>query len=144
MISLSSLNPYALYIKLGLAAIVIAGLVWLGWHEMGIRADLTAKTIEAQQQKDTAGMYARQFNDYIKLNKEIADAIQNVKIKSNNYIQAIESSSPPAVRDGGNVVLVPAGVPAGPAVPALSGFKNHSSGGTSARAPGDPGHEARE
>lgn len=142
MISLTSLNPYVLYIKLGLAAIVICGLVWLGWHEMGIRADLKAKTAEAQLQKETAAMYARQFNEYIKLNREIADAVQNIKVKSNNYIQTIESSSPPVVRDGDPVVLVPAGVPTGPSVPGLSGFQNHSSGRTGTRTAGDPGYEA--
>jgi len=142
MISLANQNPYMLYIKIGLAMAAVVFLFWLGWHEMGIRADLQIKTAEAAMQKATTEMYAKQFQDYINLNKEIADAVKDIKIKSNNYIQTIESSPPPVAADGDTVVLVPAGVPIGPTLPAVSGHEDNPAGRTSAGAAGDPGGQA--
>ena len=51
MISLSSINPYMLYLKIGAIVLVVIGLFWLGWHEMSIRADLKTKSAEAALQK---------------------------------------------------------------------------------------------
>jgi hypothetical protein len=136
------LNPYLLYIKIGLAALAVAFLFWLGWHEMGIRADLKAKTAEAALQKAAADQHLKQFQDYINLNKDISNAIQNVKIKSSNYIQSVETSPPPVISDGGTVVLVPAGVPNGAAVPGLPGYKNYSAGRVGSGTSGNPDNEA--
>jgi len=112
---------------------------------MEIRADLKAKTAEAALQKATAEMYAKEFNDYIKLNKEITDAIKDIKVHSNNYITRVESSPPPAVADGGTFELVPAGVPGGmpdnTAMSGMPGYENSTAGGTTADSPtgtGDP------
>jgi len=132
MISLSTLNPYLLYIKIGAVALLVAGLFWLGWHEMGIRADLKNKTAEAALNKATSEMYAKQFNDYIQLQREITDAIKTIKVQSNNYIQTIEASGPPAA-DGVTFVLVPSGVPK--ALSFATGFQNYSAGGAVPRAP---------
>lgn len=136
------LNPYLLYIKLGLAALAVAGLIWFGWNEMAIRADLKAAKTEAALHKSAAEQAAKQFSDYVTLQKGIADAIQNVKIKSNNYIQAIESAPPPEADDGDPVVLVPGGLPVGATLPRLSGFPNNSTGRAPPAPAGDPGHQA--
>ena len=123
------LNPYLLYIKIALITIIVAGLAWFGWHEKSIRADLDKYKAEAALQKASAEMYAQQFNNYIQLNKEIADAIKKVRVQSNTYIDSIEVSQPP-IADGDSFVLIPHGVPK--AVPRLPGYQNYSASGTSA------------
>ena len=125
----TALNPYLLYIKLAAVVIFVSGLAWLGWHEKSIRADLDKYKTEAALQKASAEMYALQFNNYIQLNKEIADAIKKVRVQSNTYIDSVEVSQPP-VADGDSFVLIPPGVPK--AVPRLPGYKNYSAGGASA------------
>ena len=105
----TTLNPYLLYLKIALVAIIVAGLAWFGWHEKSIRADLDKYKAEAALQKASAEMYAQQFNNYIQLNKEIADAIKKVRVQSNTYIDSIEVSQPP-VADGDSFVLIPPGV----------------------------------
>jgi hypothetical protein len=135
MIGLGSIattfNPYLLYIKIALVVLLVAGLAWIGWHEKSIRADLDKYKAEAALQKASAEMYAQQFNSYIQLNKEIADAIKKVRVQSNTYIDSVEVSQPP-VADGDNFVLIPAGV--SKAVPAsnVPGYKNYSAGRTGA------------
>lgn len=122
------ITPYLLYIKItGIIALLI-GLLWFGWHEKSIRADLDKYKTEAALQKASAEMYALQFNNYIQLNKEIADAIKKVRVQSNTYIDSVEVSQPP-VADGDSFVLIPPGVPK--AVPRLPGYKNYSTGGAS-------------
>lgn len=124
----TALNPYLLYIKIGMVAILVTGLAWVGWHEKSIRADLDKYKAEAALQKASAEMYALQFNNYIQLNKEIADAIKKVRVQSNTYIDSVEVSQPP-VADGDSFVLIPPGVPK--AVPRLPGYQNYSASRTS-------------
>jgi len=131
---LTQLTPYLLYIKIGAIALVVIFLFWLGWHEMSIRSDLKTRTAELALQKATAEQTAKQFNEYIVLQKGIADAISSVKIKSNNYIQGIEVSPPPAADDGDVVVLLRGGALSG-----VSGFKNNSASRTGSSATRDPG-----
>lgn len=126
----ATLKPYLLYMKIALVVILVAGLAWIGWHEKSIRADLEKYKSEAALQKASAEMYALQFNNYIQLNKEIADAIKKVKVQSNTYIDSVEASQPPVVTDGDSFVLIPPGV--SKAVSSLPGYKNYSAGGTSA------------
>jgi len=102
----NKLNPYMIYIKIIVVCAVIIGLFWLGWHEMGIRADLKAKTSEADMWKETTSMYAEQTRISNAFYKEVSGAIQKIKVQSNNYIQAVESSPPPPVIDGDVVVLM--------------------------------------
>jgi hypothetical protein len=125
----TAINPYLLYIKIALVALLVIGLAWLGWNEKKIRTDRDRFQTAAALQKQTAEMYALQFNNYIQLNREIADAIKKVRVQSTTYIDSIEVSQPP-VPDGDSFVLVPAGV--SKAVPGLSGYKNYSAGRTAA------------
>lgn len=141
MISLSSLNPYALYIKIGLAALAVAGLFWLGWHEMSIRADLAAREKEVALQKATAEQNAKELNDYAQLQKDIANAVGNIKVKSNNYIRTIETAPAPAVADGAPVILIAGGVPVGGAVSGMPEFQNRSSSGATPRTSGGFGDQ---
>jgi hypothetical protein len=127
------LAPYLLYIKIIMTAMIIGALAWFGWHEKGIRADLAKYKTEATLQKASTEMYAQQFNSYIQLNREIADAIKKVKVQSNTYIDSIEVSAPPNVADGGTVMLIASGVPK--TLPRLPGYKNYSAGGTAASTP---------
>ena len=126
----TAINPYWLYIKITLVALLIAGIAWAGWNEKKIRAERDTYKTEAALQKATAEMYAQQFNNYIQLNREIADAIKKVKVQSNTYIDSVEASQPPAVADGGSFILIPPGVPK--TMPRLSGYQNYSTGGTGA------------
>ena len=130
MIDITSvLNPYWRYVKIVMFSIVVIVLAWLGWHEKSVRADLDKYKAEAALQKASAEMYAQQFNNYIQLNREIADAIKKVRVQSNTYIDSIEVSQPP-VADGDSFVLIPHGVPK--AVPRLPGYQNYSAGRTGA------------
>lgn len=137
MISIDSItaaiNPYLLYIKIILVALIVSGLAWFGWNEKKIRTERDTYKTEAALQKATAEMYAQQFNNYIQLNKEIADAIKKVKVQSNTYIDSVEASRPPAVADGISFVLIPPGVPK--AVPSLPGYQNYSAGRAGAATP---------
>lgn len=128
----TAVNPYWLYIKIALVAALVALLVWFGWNEKNIRAEREKYKAEAALQKATTEMYALQFNNYIQLNKEIADAIRKVKVQSNTYIDSVEVSQPPVVADGDSFILITPGVPKG--LPGLSGYKNYTAGGTSADA----------
>jgi hypothetical protein len=132
MFGFSQLSPYALYIKLVLAILLIIGIIWFGWHESTIRSDLKKYQAEAELQKATASMYAQQFNNYIQLNKEIADAIKKVKVQSSTYIDSVEVSQPP-VDDGGSFVLIAHGLPK--ALPSMPGYTNYTTGGAAANSP---------
>jgi hypothetical protein len=124
--------PQLLYIKIAAAALIVACLVWLGWHEQSIRADLNKYKAEAAMQKASAEMYAQQFNDYIKLNREIADAIKKVRVQSNTYIDSVEVSQPP-VADGNSFVFIPHGLPK--AMSTVPGYQNYSTSRTGPTSP---------
>lgn len=123
----AAINPYLLYIKIALVAVLVIGLAWIGWNEKAIRAEREKFRTEAALQKATAEMYAQQFNNYIQLNREIADAIKKVRVQSNTYIDSVEVSQPP-VPDGDSFVLVPAGL--SKTLPGLPGYKNYSASRT--------------
>lgn len=124
--------------EIALAVTVIAlmaGAVWV----RGVVADRSALRKEVALQKAQTDAIATQFNSYIQLNKEIADAIRRVKVQSNNYIQQIETAPTPVAAVGGSIPFIPSGVPQG--VPGMPGFANNSSGRTAAEPPpGGPVH----
>lgn len=148
----AGLNPYLLYIKLAVAALAVAAIVGAGLyvrHVFNDRGRLQAENgsleakVKSEQEKtalERAGkeLVTSQFNQYIQLNRDIADAIKKVKVTSATYIDSIEASAPPVVPDGGLVVLVPGGLPKTdplPGVSGLSGFPNRSTARTAAGAP---------
>ena len=125
-----SMNPYILQIKIGLIILAVVGLFGTGLWLRGVFAERAALRLSEAQAKETAKMYADAWNRNEQLQKGIADAVKNIRVQSNNYITSVESDPPPVIPDGGTVVLVAAGVPETSA--SLSGFKNNSSGRTSA------------
>lgn len=127
------MNPYAMQIKIGLIVLAVVALFGTGLWVRGVFAERAALRLSEAQAKETAKMYADAWNRNELLQKGIADAVKNIRVQSNNYITSVESDPPPAVPDGGTVVLVAAGVPE--AVPSLPGFKNHSSSRTSPAPP---------
>lgn len=78
--------------------------------------DSTAK-VEAMEKK---------FDSYVQLNKEIASAISNIKIKSNNYVTAVEKAPLPMVAPGHSINLIPGGVLSNMSSSSIS-FTNRSS-----------------
>jgi len=129
---IATLNPQMLYIKIAVALVFVASLIWFGWNEQSIRADLNKYKAEAAMQKASAEMYAQQFNNYIQLNKDIADAIKKIRVQSNTYIDSVEVSQTP-VADGNSFVLIPHGLPK--AMPTVPGYQNYSTSGTSPTPP---------
>lgn len=131
---IEKITPYTAYIKIGLSLLVVILLIWFGWNEKGIRAELEKQKADALFQKNTAELYAKQFNAYIKLNKDIADAIKTIKVLSNTYISNIEASKPPAVNDGDSFVLISSGVPNVSTNTYMPKYKNYSTN----RIPSEP------
>lgn len=144
MISLSSLNPYGLYIKVGLAVLAVAGIFASGLWMRGVFAERAALRQSEAVAQASLKMYAQQLNDNIALQREVTDAIKNIRINSTNIIRTIESAPPPAVADGADFVLVPGGMPVGQALPGLSGYGDYSSGRTGSAPAGAAGGPARE
>jgi len=135
-------NPYLLWIKIGVAVLavsaIIGGCVYVRsvFHERDTL--LVEKAAIQKQLKDTQDSIIADK----KLQEGIANAVKNIRVVSNNYIQSVEDAPPPVVVDGGTIVLVPAGVPQ--AVPALRVFANVSSNGNSPVAPPGGTHQAVE
>lgn len=133
--ALSNLNPYMIYIKIALVVAAVGGLIWFGAHEANIRADLKAKTAEVELSKATVQMYADAWNRDVQLKKEIADALKTIRIQSNNYIETIETSAPPAAPDGAIIQFIAPGLPTA-SLPGVPVFPNRSTGRTTAGAAG--------
>lgn len=128
MIRLSSLNPYALYIKIGLVVLVVAGFFATGLWIRGVFSERAALRQSEALAQQSLKMYAQQLQDNINLQREVTDAIKNIKIRNTNNIQTIESQPPPVVADGADFVLVPAGLPHAAPLPGLPRFADYSSG----------------
>ncbi len=148
--AVSAVNPYLLYIKIGAVALLAGGLIWAGIWFRGVLADrdrLQAASV-TQAQQLTAATHRAELaesanREYQQTIKEIVDAINAIKISSNNYINSIESAPVPSVPDGGSVLLVPGGVPSLPgsaALPAL--FGTYSTSRTAASTAAGSGHPA--
>jgi hypothetical protein len=127
-------TPYIVQIKIALIVLAVAGLFGSGVWLRGVFAERAALRLSETQARATAQMYTDAWNRNEQLQKGIVDAVKNIWVQSNNYISAVESDPPPVVPDGGTIMLVAAGVPK--TATSLSGFKNNSSGRTSAAAAG--------
>jgi len=149
--ALTAVNPYLLYIKLGLVALAAIAFIWAGIWFRGVLSDrdqlqdnaevLAANILAATHRAELAEAANRQYQQTI---KEIVDAIKAIKINSHNYINTIENDPPPAVPDGAAVLLVPGGVPNLPpadTLPTLHGAD--PAGGASAGTAAGNGHQAR-
>jgi hypothetical protein len=130
--NLNDLNPYALQIKIGLICLTIIFLGWVGWHEKGIRDDLANQKKATEAAKAATKMYADAWNNNQQLQKEITDAVKQIRVESNTYIDRVETAAPPVVPDGGSIVFIAPGVPVSNT--GLSGFAGYSAGRTGATA----------
>lgn len=111
-------SPYLLAIKIGGVVIVAGLLIWAGIWFKGVldeRAALKSNTeamakqvIDANHKAALAEAAQIQYQQTI---QEVVDAVRKIKIQSNNYISSIDTAPPPAVADGGSVLLVPGGMP---------------------------------
>jgi hypothetical protein len=126
--NLTSLNPYALQIKIAAIILLVVALFGTGIWIRGVFAERDDLKKTKALAEATTKMYADAWNRNARMQKEIVDAVKKIRVQSNNYIEAVESAPSPAVPDGGAVVLVAPGVPA--AVPDLSGFADYSAGRT--------------
>jgi hypothetical protein len=129
---LDLINPYMMWIKIGAVALLVIGLCWLGWHEKSIRADLAEQKQATEAAKATTKMYADAWNRNQQLQKELTDAVKQIRIESNTYIDRVETTAPPVVPAGGSITFIAPGVPMSNA--GLSGFTGYSTGRASAAA----------
>ena len=127
-------TPYLVGIKIGAVILVIAGLFLSGVWLRGILAECTALRLSEAASKSAVVTLLDSIERNATLNREIADAIKNIRVVSNNYIQSIESDPPPGVPDGGTVVIINPGVPK--AMSSVPKFTNYSTIGASTTAAG--------
>jgi len=98
------------YKEIILVAIVIS-LILLAIWVRGVVADNTAMKLETKRTQTAFEEKVKELDANIKLNKDISDAIKNLKIRSNNYITNVETSKPIDLPAGHSAILIPAGVP---------------------------------
>src|SRR6185369_258004 len=99
--ALEAVNPYLLYIKIAAAVLAVCVLIGAGLYVRHVFTDrarleaengsLAAKLLLSQQATE---MVTTQFNHYIELNRDIAEAIRKVKVESATYIESVEVSPP--------------------------------------------------
>lgn len=120
MINLTdAISPYLLYIKIGSVVAVVVGIfsggIWLRGvfaERAELRDQIELLELDKQRAEQRALDAIHQRDEYIKLNREIVDAIKKIKIQSNTVIQRIENDPvpvPPA--DGGALPFIAPGVP---------------------------------
>jgi hypothetical protein len=129
----TSLNPYWLYIKIAAIAIIVIVLFSLGIWIKGVFAERDKLRISEAQAKATTEMYAKAANDNVKLQEGIANAIKNIRIQSDTYIEGVDNGKVPAYVDGTTIQLIAGGMPK--AVPSLPTFSNSSTSRTATNAP---------
>lgn len=120
MINLTdAISPYLLYIKIGSVVAVVVGIfsggIWLRGvfaERAELRDQIELLELDKQRAEQRALDAIHQRDEYIKLNREIVDAIKKIKIQSNTVIQRIENDPvpvPPA--DGSALPFIAPGVP---------------------------------
>jgi hypothetical protein len=126
------LTPYLIWIKIGLATLVVGVILWAGIWFRGVLSDRDKFEKERNDAIKTSTDLIENRNQELKLRGEITDAIKNIKVNSNTYIRNIENSTTSSIPDGVTVVLIPGGVPE--TLPDMPVFSN----GTASRKPSLP------
>lgn len=120
MINLTDvISPYLLYIKIGAVVAAMAGIfsggIWLRGvfaERAELRDQIELLELDKQRAEQRASDAIHQRDEYIKLNREIVDAIKKIKIQSNTVIQRIENDPVPVPpTDGGALPFIAPGVP---------------------------------
>lgn len=108
---LSAINPYLAYIKIAGAVAAIAAIFAAGIYARGVVAERDALKAEQRAIKAALEQQVKAFDDYVRLNAQIAENIKKIKVNSNVYIENIEREKRPEVPAGSTVTLIPAGMP---------------------------------
>ena len=117
------LQPYLLYLKIFVVAIVIAGILgMLWWINSAINERNALRISDATKTAQIKG-YSEAMARDAQVREGINNAIKNIKITSNNYVTAVDNQPWVPVPDGTVVQLVNGGVSK---VPSVSTFTNGS------------------
>lgn len=111
------LNPYSTYLKIGvlglLVLVLIAACTYVRsvFHDRDqLRTELARTASELATKRQQLLVMTDQINQIQKLYANIGEAVRNVKIKSNIYIDRVEAARLAHPGTDGTV-LVPGGVP---------------------------------
>ena len=115
-------NPYLTYIKIAAVVMVIAIITGSCLYVRSVFKEretlLGEKVLLTKQLKNVQDS----MEANLKLQEGIQNAIKNIKVVSNNYIDTVDNTTVAPLPDGSRVVLVSGGLPK--AVPGL--FKPYS------------------
>ena len=125
------LTPYILAIKIGLIVLAVGSLVGAGIWFRGVLAERDTLKTQKALAEATTKMYADAWNRNDQLQRGIVDEIRKIRVQTNNYITAIDSSPAPKVADGVTFQLVSPGLPQTYTLPSLPQFANNTSSRTS-------------
>lgn len=127
------LTPYLTYIKIAAIAITAIALIWAGIWFRGVLSERDSLRISEKAAVQTANDIIQARNRDIQLQEGITNAVKNIRVVSNNYIQSVENGEIPDAPDGATVVLVAGGVLDDPQ--SLPVFTNRTTGRTGTVAP---------
>lgn len=149
-----AINPYLLYIKIGVLVIAVCGVIGISWyirHAFADRAKLQVETgrlrSELVVEKQKYDGLLLQTEQIMAMNQKIIEAVKRVKINSSVYIDRVEAAKL-SVPVAGGTVLVPGGmpqaVPANGTLPIFHGYTANRAAALSARDQGaSPGNRGR-
>lgn len=118
------INPYFLYIKIGFVALCVAAVLGTGLWVRSVFNERAALRQSEALLKVQVTLYQQSALANQKLQEGITNAINNIKIKSNTYVTAIDNAPVVPVPDGAHITLVHGGLLSD--VPSLSTFTNGS------------------
>jgi hypothetical protein len=104
------LNPYLLYIKIGLVALLIIVILGSYWWLQGVIKERDSLRIADAMKTSQIAQYQQAMAQTIKLQENINEAISKIRVTSNNYIKTIDNGKAPDVPDGTRIQLVSGGM----------------------------------
>lgn len=127
------MQPYLLYIKLGAAVVVLLILAGCYWWISSAFSERDRLRISDAEKTAQVRMYSESMARDAALREGINNAIKNIKVSSEVFINEVDAGKTPHVSDGTQLVLIPGGVPK--TVPGMPTFTIIS---TSIRSPVTP------
>jgi septal ring-binding cell division protein DamX len=124
-----------MYIKGIAVLLVLAALIGSAIWIRGVFAERNELRISEKAAVQNANDIIQARNKDVALQKGVADAVKNIRIQSDVYIQSLEDSKPPIANDGDTVVVIPSGMPQ-TMYTMPTGFKNSSTSRTSTTSQG--------
>jgi hypothetical protein len=123
-----------LQIKLAVALVAVITLIGTGIWFRGVVAERDELKKSKALSDATVKIYADVWNSNAALQKEIINAVKQIRVESNAYIDTVEAAAPPVVPAGGSIAFIAPGVPV-PAAAGLSRFAGYTAGRTGPAAP---------